>query len=773
MSPATRTARVLGSGWTPAALVLVFAAWLLHDAALVSLRDLVFFGAYVVGWLVVPGVVLWRWVDRRAPRPLVEDLALGVLVGYVVEIPVYLACLAAGHPRAYLAWPALVLVPALSTRAGRRLLARRGGRRMTPAWSWSVAGLLGYVVLWFAHHVWGPSPAAGPTVRSPYIDEPYHLSLVASLRHFFGPKVLFVDDTPLQYHYLSHVHLAAASWVSGVEPVVLLRALALPTMAVAALLALAVAASRLAQRTWVGPVALAAILVVPADFSGGRDRGRAGFLGMHLELSPSAAFANVCLLLGVLLVIELLRRDVGGVRVWALTAVTMVVMCGAKATTLPVVVAGLLLTSVVSSAAHRTLARRPVALTLLGAGCFLLARALFFGPNAQGLEVDPLGIFGRVGHTFPQLAGHDGHPGLAVSAVIAVSLLCAVTLGAGLLAGLAGGGWREEAPVFLLGACVAGYALALSVHQDGYSEGYFIVAVQILLPLGAVLGVARHTDRLAVLGRGLTVGGRYPGGRVLALVAVATGLGAGLVAVAWVHPYSPDGGAPAWLAFRIFAVPTFVLLLGGAALTGLVVQVALRRGGHGAGTLSVATWAVVAALVFAGLGLTPTVHRAHRLLEDPVPAPVVHSALIAPGGIAAARYLRAHTPLDAVVATNAHCEFAPRLVPHCMPRNFWMAGYAERQFLVEGWAYVSRASVGLHPGPGENIKDGPFWDPDRLAANDRAFRHPDAASLRVLRDRYGVRWLLVDRRYPARTDLLRRQADVVFRSGRYLVLALR
>ncbi len=64
--------------------------------------------------------------------------------------------------------------------------------------------------------------------------------------------------------------------------------------------------------------------------------------------------------------------------------------------------------------------------------------------------------------------------------------------------------------------------------------------------------------------------------------------------------------------------------------------------------------------------------------------------------------------------------------------------------------------------------------PDRasaLRANDRAFTHPDPASLGALR-KEGVRWLVVDGRVDADVPALRREATERFHRGRYIVFEL-
>ena len=57
--------------------------------------------------------------------------------------------------------------------------------------------------------------------------------------------------------------------------------------------------------------------------------------------------------------------------------------------------------------------------------------------------------------------------------------------------------------------------------------------------------------------------------------------------------------------------------------------------------------------------------------------------------------------MDEVIATNAHCSRPNRVSP-CDARNFWMAAYAERTMLVEGWAYISWSTVGKDAPEGQS-----------------------------------------------------------------------
>ncbi|MEV6964716.1 hypothetical protein AB0M47_06325 [Hamadaea sp. NPDC051192] len=139
------------------------------------------------------------------------------------------------------------------------------------------------------------------------------------------------------------------------------------------------------------------------------------------------------------------------------------------------------------------------------------------------------------------------------------------------------------------------------------------------------------------------------------------------------------------------------------------------------------------------------------------------------GGIDAMRWLRDHSSPDDLVATNVHC-LRPT-VPICDSRSFWVSAYAERRVLVEGWVYTDSAMKAA--GTRKDYQWTPYWEPEILAANDRVFTAPSAESVAVLRDKYGVRWLAVDRRVPADVTGLAAVADLKYTDHDTLVFEVR
>jgi hypothetical protein len=132
--------------------------------------------------------------------------------------------------------------------------------------------------------------------------------------------------------------------------------------------------------------------------------------------------------------------------------------------------------------------------------------------------------------------------------------------------------------------------------------------------------------------------------------------------------------------------------------------------------------------------------------------------------VEAARWVRDRSSPDDVIATNSHCRSVHN--DRCDARLFWLSAYSERRVLVEGWAFAPRVA-----SSGGYVR---FWDQDLLRRNDAAFTAPTADGLRELRERHGVRWLVVDRSNgAAESPDLRTLARLRFDNGRVAVYEVR
>ena len=761
------------SGWLPATLLYALTAYLVREYAHVGGREILAFTVYAATCLTLPGTLLWRLVQRARSRPLLEDLVLGTTVGYVVELPVYLLGRAAGFPYAAALFAALVVLGSLSTPSGRRLWRLRGEVETPWTVSWSLSAVVAYTVVWLARNVWAAAPADGASLRAPYVDEPFHLALTAELRHHVPSQMPFVDGAPLFYHWFTYVHLASASWISGVEAVVLLRSVAILLMVVLTVLGVAVVSNRLSGRSWPGVAAAALLVVVPsvdvfawtpptASWSGSR------FLSQLLYLSPTQTFAAMLSVLAVLLVWELLEQPCGGglgAGWWPLTVLVLAALAGAKSTFLPIFLAGFAAVVVCKLLLERRLDRPAAILTGTTVVLMVGARTLLYGGGTRSLTWAPFATTEPLAHG---LGLTDATRPVAplVGAVVLLSYLASRMAGfAGAVGLLRAGGWRSGATQFVVAAVGASVAATFAFDHPGLSQFYFVASGSTLLVIGSAVGLARLFPREE------SAAGRH----VAAAAGAALLVGAGIAVLASLSSSdaSPATTAATGLsALRTVLIPQAVVValvvLAGVCLTLLT----RRRGRLGSSAGAVSGALVVCAVL--GLGLPGTAAVVGEIASKAWPTPDSQGRVraIGSGGIGAARWIRDHSAPGDLIATNAHC-YAPRALHTCDRRNFWMAGYAERRVLVEGWAYIAPETVGAPSTDLTNSARTPFWDPERLRDNDRAFRAPSALDLERLRRDYGVRWLLADLRFPVRPGALAEHARLRYAEGAYRVYELR
>ena len=341
------------SGWLPASL-LGLAGTVVLVAYGTPLSQVAIYAAYVAFGIAVPGM-LWVRLLRGGARHIAEDLTIGLVAGYAIEIATYLPARAVGAPSLVLVWPAVTLVAFAVLPALRRYW-RGDGARAPAWWSWSLAAMLAYLLAYSAgtfftqHHLTGTD--------TPYVDMPFHLALIGELRHHLPPATPYVTGLPLAYHWFFYAEAAAASWATGIDPVTLLYRLSGLPIFIAFVTLTAVAARRLTGRWWPGPVAVAVALF-------GTVAGPYGWstspvfdtetLGVSWT-SPTNLFglalfaAVIVVLLDVLGTDRPVRR-----RHWLLLGLLILAMAGAKASLAPLLIGGLVVVVVGGAIAGRRL----------------------------------------------------------------------------------------------------------------------------------------------------------------------------------------------------------------------------------------------------------------------------------------------------------------------------------------------------------------------------------------------------------------------------------
>lgn len=677
--------------------------------------------AYTAFGVTLPGLVLYRVLSRRRAN-LLEDLAAGFVVGTAALILCYLAAAAAGLQRWAALWAVPVLVAAVAVPGWRRRVWARVEQPLRPVTGW-LAGL-GCAIPLVVVHQHGPEQFT-PAFTDPrinYFDMPFHTALAASARHDVPLQAPWVDGEPMKYHYFFHQLVAATSWATGVDLTNLVFGLLwLPLVLVSSALVF-VLADRIAPRSiWFGPLAMVIAAVGGTVQPYAEVALAADMTTTSAYLSPTQNLGVALALLLVIVAGDILTADRAG-GLWILLGLLVLAASGSKATILPLAVCGFGLVVLV-----RLLGRRLAGRALVGAAVAVVVLGLsivvVYGGESSGTVVEAGRAFARLA-PYQQLRATTGAEidTKAQLATAIVTVLAWSVATAGLVVFLRSRTlWRDPRVVFLAGFAIAGLAATVLTDQPGNSQMYFH---RTAMPVVAVLACAGLWRLVVRLGD--------PAAPALVGIAGVAGLGACLVA----RVVADDAIARDAASVALPWIVTGAALLAAAVVVTLVWKAARPVSPIGyAGAVALISAAMTGATlvplmsVFTGSGAAGTIF-----------------ALPFAGGpdrteAAAARWLRANSDTDDLVATNAHCAARPRGA--CDTRHFWIAALTERHVLVEGWAYTNTIN-GIVAGTGRNPSLEPFWDQPRLVANDAVFERPSAGTVGVLRNRYGVRWLYAD-----------------------------
>lgn len=745
--------------WLPAAALAALTAVVLSRFG-VSARDIAVFAAYVALCLVVPGTLLVRAL-HRGERTLTEELSLGLAAGYAVEVLAYVAARWAGTPLMVLAWPAATYAAFAAVPRLRRHWRRPASLIRQPRWcSWGLALILAYAVAWSAVSVFRRQVLTWPGLGGSNIDMPYHLALIGELKHHMPPNTPNVAGEPLLYHWFAYAHMAAASWVTGVEPLVLLYRLAMLPVIAGLVVLVAMTGRRVTGSAAAGlAAALGVVFAGTPNLYEGDTFLALTWKGFLAWTSPTQTFGAFLFAPVVVLLLDLLARPRAGRDGregrgrWVLLGLLLIAVMGGKAPYLPLLAGALAALAVVQTVRHR---RPPgVALTALAmtAACLGYAQLVLFGQARQGMAPVPLSLAQR---TWAALTSQDLDARPPTGTLLAVTLLLVLSWGVvwcgalGLLVrpGTAGGVRPLTRPpvLLMLGLGAVAFPAVLLIGHPHLSQLYFLQESVPYLTIAAVYG-------LLVLIRRSGPSWRAVAGAAAAGVAAAY-LVRRLCAVVVPLPQ----GRPEGLLYLPYAVLAAAVGLAAVAAVPLGRPRRLRAWT----LLLVAVTAAGAPAAWA----TRFLSFADGTGRGAAAAPAAPTNLPGPRGLfEAGRWLRDHSAPGDLVATNAHCLWVAE--NPCDSRHFWVSALSERRVLVEGWVYTARIMSQWHPGV--RVETLPFWDRARLRLNDAAFAAPTADVIRRLRDRYGVRWLFADERLTGSRPRLGDYAELRFRSGDYAV----
>ncbi|WP_214412870.1 hypothetical protein [Sphaerisporangium fuscum] len=754
--PGGRVAGRLTRAWLPAAFATAVAV-ALPAAFGAPVADIARFGLYVALGLALPGTLLIRAV-YRGRRTLAEEVALGLALGYAVEVLTYIAARAAGAPRLVLVWPAATYVAFLAVPRLRRHW-RSPARVRSPAWvPWTLALAFAGLLTWSGVPYFRNNGLTWPALGAAGYDVPFHLALAGELKHHMPPQMPTVAGEPLLYHWFAYAHIAAASWITGVEPVVLVFRLAMLPMLAAFLVLIAMTARRVTG-SWRGtaPVLAGTVFVGTPNLYLSSNLVF-GWNGLQYTAwrSPTQTFGALLFAPVVIVLLDLLvpavaargsgRRLPSRRGLWTLLAVFLVAVMGAKAVYLPLLLVGVAAVVVVKAATGRRPLWPGAAVLAMTLACLAYAQLVLFGQARQGMILAPLSAMRE---RWELLAGvRPGVPAAAVAGMTVLLVLCMAAAWCG-TAGLLSDRRLPARPavVLMLGMAVAGHAVTLLCQHVAFSQFLFLDGAYPYLVIVTVYGALllwrrAHLPALAAAGAVAAA--------VLLTCAVAVACGVTV-------PLDP--ARPFAVLYLPYVIVVILVLLAGA-----VLWVTLGRP-RAAAVLTAALTGIGLLACGSSLLLWLPGKAVAKGIGDVGRTPAGESQAVPRGALTAARWLRDHSDPGDVVATGTHCRWG-RENP-CDAGQFFAAGLSERRVLVEGWLYTYRANDAWRPGMVyERI---PYWDPERLRLNDSAINAPTTASIALLRDRYHVRWLLVDERRLAPGSRLGDFATLGFRSGDYAV----
>ncbi|GAA1518167.1 hypothetical protein GCM10009827_036590 [Dactylosporangium maewongense] len=704
------------------------------------------FAGYVALGIALPGMLLWRAVRGRSGW-LVEDVAAGLAVGYSCEVMTYIAARWIGVPLLTAAWPVATIAVFLLVPKLRRYW--RGTDRAdekTPFWFSAILSGGGLVLFyWSIIRFFRTHGLVEPGSLSPDIDSPFHLALLGDAKHHMPLASPWLPEQPVLYHWFVYAEMASTSWITGIEPEVLLLRLSPLPMILGLLVLMAVLGKRLTGQWWCGAAAVVITFFVltPTPYQWPLNTWFSAYgtnvyedgssLRAQLWTSPTQTFGAILFAALVLVLVDVLTES--NRKRWLLVALLMAAITGGKATFLPMLLAGVLLVIAVRLLVRRQV--RPPALIVAGVAflALLFAQFVLFGGAAQGLAIDPLHFAQISGAPFTAKFAVPGQAGLLrLLLVAAITVACWACIWPGLV-GLTRFVWRRrpdlqipaEPVVLVLGIGLSGIGALFVFGHEGGAEGWFMVSGRPYLSLAAVVGLAMITPS------------GVPTRRMLTWVYGAIAVGAASLIVihqlgqTWV-PTAARAGSSAKSAF--YLVWPYAAVFG---LLGIAVLLVIRSSFPAKGTV------VVSLLAGVCLVTTPLhLHETTRQAEDTGWRDInQYQQFIPAGTMQAGRWLRDHSGPDDLVATNAHCfVLAGENPTQCDNRHFAFAAYSERRFLIEGWGFTSRAhEVAAEIGVNDVVV--PYWNQQLLSDNDAAFISPSAATIDKLRDQYGVRWLFV------------------------------
>ena len=614
----------------------------------------------VPGWLLYGALVP---TERSAFR----HLAVAWPIGVAIELFAF-AVTAAFDLRPLLI-PTIVVIAALAlSRSGARRRAAANLRNLITAVkelrpvSVALFDLLFAVILAVLAGQYYATQPLPETVGSVlyYVDVPWHWGFIGEMLHHWPATDPNIAGDPLHYHYFSHMHMAAVSQATGLDPSVLLLRIFPIAPLLSTMVLLCMLASALGVRLSVGLVAIVLVFLAgELDFDAFQRALFGGGFVWAIWFSPSFGFGVPFFLAGVALILRLWDRNAGSALGGACAlAIVLMVAGGAKTTILPVLGLGLGIYLVWMLIRRHRLSRIAAAPLGLVLGAFAVTYALIYAGAPAGLEL--------YGAAFV----HDTTWGLAVNLpdrlLLAIpSLLLMMPYLVGITSLVLRREPLSEGHKLLLALLAAGVIYALTLSDPSLNELYFtyygFVAGALLSAIGLMDLSSRLRERSA-----------WP--------LAAVGIGVAVVSCGSALVVTALGSEPLGRG----SVFTITGVIAGVLLFAAVVSALVRRDLGAFALAAVLIPAAVAASMFELVGDVALTRARGPAYETPTSSSKGLTSEIYAGLL----WIRRNTSSDAVLAVSNE-EVSPGNA-----RYFLYSAISERRTFLGGWQYSERIPSG-------------------------------------------------------------------------------
>jgi hypothetical protein len=697
------------------------------------MEELALYIGFEAGYALAPGLVLLRLLRQRRTS-IAETLTIAWPLGIAVECGLFILSATTHQHWLFRFYPAVVAIPVVAVAWLHRNRLSSVCKMPLLSVDGSAASMVllltisSAVMLYFGLFAVSPLPGATASV-SYYPDLVSHMSMAVEILHHWPLKDPAISSLPLRYHILAHVDMAAAARATGVGiPTIALRLQ--PSLLVIIIgLELFVLGSRVGNGRSTG--FLTAVLglfagtinlskINPSLFC-----GPIGILGN--PFSPSYYMGAVFFLALLIIIVPVIgdralgRHGRGGY--WLALLILSLAAAVAKVETLLVLIPGIALFALLRGRTHLKQTMVVGAHLAVISMAFAVVYLVLYRGASGGAMLLPANYLMYSGAWRLYRASSHSLLALVATAGAALVVLCAILLplgGVTLARDLRRRPRRSSSPERLL-MCVLAASLPFFVLLGitGDSQGYFLVYGFLAAVALSAAGLVRFGRALALSMRDLIAPVVFLSGGVLIVV---VGLAVDHAHIALIPGYA--------FAFVVVMVTVRLLRSRLAAVHMTPPSV-----------LSI-TVAVAVALTLVDLPVhvaLPSVERLVRGLPTAEASGIERHRGMTAGLYRGLLWLRAHSSPDDVLAVNNHTiEGGSHLN---IARYYYYSAFAERRVFFEAWDQTPEEMRYFLLGR----RDTPF--PRLLSLNEAAIAHGSLAALEVLYARYGVRYVVVDRRH--------------------------